>query len=50
MKKHLAPASPLTQVKERMARLTRNNLHQCYGKRCAHHTTAWYAWTEGTAR
>jgi hypothetical protein len=49
MSKHAAPATPLTQVKERMAKLTRNNLHQCYGKRCTTHTDAWYAWNAGTA-
>lgn len=32
-----------------MARLTRNNLHQCYGSRCATHHANWYAWTTGRA-
>jgi hypothetical protein len=42
---HKAPATPLTQLKERMARFRANHMHLCYGKRCARHTNGWYAWT-----
>ncbi|AYQ98975.1 hypothetical protein PBI_ANJALI_4 [Arthrobacter phage Anjali] len=47
---HKAPMTPLTQLKERLAQLGRNNLHRCYGKRCKDHTTNWYSWAEGTAK
>lgn len=49
MSKHTEKISPITQLKERLAKMSASNAHLCYGKRCAAHHNNWYAWTTGRA-
>jgi hypothetical protein len=34
---HKASATPLTMLKERLAKHAKSSAHLCYGKRCAQH-------------